>query len=145
MRAIACRWRDETVAGRVRRQDHSLFSRAQFLTAYAKSEYEVLHSPRAVALMRILMSECLRNRDFAARIFHDLHLPAIQKLSEHFASWTSAGEAFIPQPAATARLFFAIISGDRLLSTLVGIPDDVPDDSEIRWRLEPFFRYFKIS
>lgn len=47
---------------------------------FALSHRDLLRSPRSVALIRMLVSECLRDRDFAIQIYRDLHLPAIGRL-----------------------------------------------------------------
>lgn len=142
--AIAARWRDETVAQRVDRVADGPLSNRDILMSYVSGECNMLRSPRAVALMRMLVSESLRDRDFALQTYRDLHVPAIAELAGLFAEWTAKGEAAIDDPEAAAHLFFSIISGDSMLSTLAGVEDGVLDEAQIRWRLQPFFAHFGI-
>lgn len=145
LHAIAIRWRDETKDERAARGDCSTQSNAETLMEYVRSECDIWQSPRSVALMRMLVSECLRDRDFAVQTYRDLHLPFIAELSDLFANWTAAGQARIVDPEATAHLFLSTISGDMLLSRLFGVEDGILDEAQIRWRLQPFFRQFGIT
>lgn len=142
--AIAARWRDETMAQRVARVAHGPLSNRDILMSYVSGECDMLRSPRSVALMRMLVSESLRDRDFALQTYRDLHVPAITELAELFAEWTAKGEAAIDDPEAAAHLFFSIIAGDSMLSTLAGVEDGLLDEAQIRWRLQPFFAHFRI-
>lgn len=111
---------------------------------YVRKERDIWESPRTVALMHMLVSECLRDRDFALQIYRNLHLPFIARLSELFAQWTKAGEARIDDPDAAAHLFLLIVSGDMSSSKLFGLEEGMPDEAQIRWRLQPFVTFFGI-
>lgn len=145
LHAIATRWRDQAVLGRMERSPVGAQSNRDTLMSYVTSELEFRRSPRAVALMRMLVSECLRDRDFALQTYRDLHMPTIRELSDLFADWTAAGEARIDDPEAAAHLFASIISGDTILNTLAGIDDGTLDEAQILWRIQPFLSHFRIS
>ena len=145
LHAIATRGRDQAVLGRMERGDIAAQSNVDTLMNYVESEREFRRSPRAIALMKMLVSECLRDRDFALQIYRDLHMPAVHELSELFADWASAGEADIDDPEAAAHLFVSIVAGDSMPSTLAGVEDGLLDDEQVRWRLRPFFSHFRIS
>jgi len=144
LHAIAVRWCAGTMAERAGRSADTRHSPAETLMDYVRSEHDTWRSPRAIALMRMLVSECLRDRDFAIQTYRDLHLPFIAELTELFARWAKAGEAAIDEPEATAHLFLSIVSGDTMLSRLFGVEDGIPDEDQVRWRLQPFFSHFRI-
>lgn len=145
LHAIAIRWRDETMLERMERAQEEAQSNIDILMDYVSRECEFRRSPRAIALIRMLVSECLRDRDFALQTYRDLHIPAIDELSALFADWTAAGEAEIDDPEAAAHLFMSILTGDSLLSTLSGVEDGILDEAQVRWRLQPFITHFKIA
>lgn len=145
LHAIAIRWRDETMLERMERAQEEAQSNIDVLMDYVSRECEFRRSPRAIALIRMLVSECLRDRDFALQTYRDLHIPAIDELSALFADWTAAGEAEIDDPEAAAHLFMSILTGDSLLSALSGVEDGILDEAQVRWRLQPFITHFKIT
>lgn len=145
LHAIAIRWRDETMLERMERAQEEAQSNIDVLMDYVSRECEFRRSPRAIALIRMLVSECLRDRDFALQTYRDLHIPAIDELSALFADWTAAGEAEIDDPEAAAHLFMSILTGDSLLSALSGVEDGILDEAQVRWRLQPFITHFKIA
>lgn len=144
LHAIAIRWRDETMLERMERAPDDTQANIDVLMGYVARECEFRRSPRAIALIRMLVSECLRDRDFAVQTYRDLHIPAIEELSELFACWTAAGKAEIDDPEAAAHLFMSILTGDSLLSTLAGVEAGILDEAQVRWRLQPFISHFKI-
>lgn len=93
----------------------------------------------------MLVSEGLRDRDFALQTYRDLHLPFIAEVSALFAEWAATGKAAIDDPEAAAHLFQSTISGDMMLSRLFGVEDAMLDEAQIRWRLQPFFSHFRIA
>lgn len=145
LHAIAIRWRDETMQGRVNQVIAPGTSIVEILMGFVRREIELWQSPSTVALLRMLVSEGLRDRDFALQTYRDLHLPFIAELTELFAGWGAAGEADIDDPEATAHLFLSIVSGDTMLNRLLGVEDGIPDETQIRWRLQPFFHHFQIA
>lgn len=144
LHAIAARWCLE-VEEPIERGTDTAEPHAELLMRYAHRKCQTLNSPRNVALIRMLVSEYLRDRDFALQIYRELHLPTITELSAIFAEWTLAGEASIDDPEAAAHLFLSIISGDSVLNALAGVEDGVLNEEQIRWRLEPFISHFKIG
>lgn len=144
LRAIATRWCDETMFRPLDPEATAEMSSVEILKCYAHRQSETMESPRAIALMRMLMSESLRDREFALQIYRDLHLPAIAELTELLAGWAAAGHAEIDDPQAAAKLFLDTIVGDSMLNTLAGVEDEWLDRDQIDWRLQPFLSYFKI-
>ncbi|MGN6692113.1 MAG: TetR/AcrR family transcriptional regulator [Sphingopyxis sp.] len=145
LHAIAIRWRDETMLERMERAGAGAQTNIDILMDYVSRECDFRRSPRSIALIRMLVSECLRDRDFALQTYRDLHMPAIDELSALFADWTAAGEAEIDDPEAAAHLFMSILAGDSLLSALSGVEDGILDEAQVRWRIQPFITHFKIA
>ncbi len=145
LRAIATRWSDETAFRPLEPTATVATSHVAILKDYAYQRSDEMRSPRAIALMRMLVSESVRDRDFAARIYRDLRVPAIDELVELFTGWANAGEADIDDPEAAAKLFLNIVFGDSMLNALAGIEEEWPDRAEIDWRLRPFISHFKIG
>ena len=115
LHAIAIRWRDETMQGRVKRAASSDVSNVETLMDFVRHEIELWQSPRTVALLRMLVSEGLRDREFALQTYRDLHLPFIAEVSGLLGEWAAAGQAEIDDPDAAAHLFLSTISGDMML------------------------------
>lgn len=144
LHAIATRWCDEAMLRSLDDDATRELSSVETLKAYAHRQSELMESPRAVALMRMLISESLRDREFALQIYRDLHVPALDELVELFAEWAATGRAEIDDPGAAARLFFDIVVGDSMLNTLMGVEEEWLDREQIDWRLQPFLSHFKI-
>jgi len=144
LHAIATRWCDESMFRPLDRGATAEMSHVEILKRYAYRQSETMESPRAIALMRMLMSESLRDREFALQIYRDLHLPAIAELTELLAGWASTGHAQIDDPEAAAKLFLDIIVGDSMLNMLAGVEEEWLDKKQIDWRLQPFLSHFKI-
>lgn len=144
LHAIATRWSGEATLRSIDTESASGSSKVEILKGYAHQQGERMGAPRAVALTRMLISEGLRDREFAQQIYRDLHLPTLADLTTLFAEWAAAGEAEIDDPEAAARLFFDIVAGDSMLNSLVGLEDEWLGHDQIDWRLQPFLSHFKI-
>lgn len=144
LHAIATRWCDEAMLRSLDDDATAELSSVETLKAYAHRQSELMEDPRAVALMRMLISESLRDREFALQIYRDLHVPALEELVALFTQWTATGRAEIDDPKAAARLFFDIVVGDSMLNTLMGVGEQWLDPNQIDWRLQPFLSHFKI-
>ena len=145
LHAIASRWGNEARCQPAECMAMADLSNVELLRGYAHRQCDRMRSPRAVALMRMLISESLRDRDFALQIYRDLHIPAIDELATMFAEWAAAGEAEIDDPEAAAKLLLSIIMGDSMLHALAGLEDEWLDNDQIDWRLQPFLSHFKIA
>lgn len=145
LHAVASRWRNDTLAERMALHASPDESASDVLLRFALAELELRQSPRTIALMRTLASEGLRDREFARQIYGDLHVPVIARLSEFFGALADAGTANIDDAEATARLFITTVSGDQLLSSLFDLQSDPDDEGQLRWRLQPFLRYFDLA
>ena len=144
LHAIATRWCDEAMLRSLGNEATGGLSSVDTLKAYAHRQSELMESPRAAALMRMLISESLRDREFALQIYRDLHVPSLEELIELFAEWAATGRAEIDDPKAAARLFLDIVVGDSMLNTLMGVEAEWLDRDQIDWRLQPFLSHFKI-
>ena len=145
LHAIASRWGDEARCQPAECMAITDMSNVELLRGYAHRQCDRMRSPRAVALMRMLISESLRDRDFALQIYRDLHIPAIEELSTLFAEWAATGQADIDDPEAAAKLLLSIVIGDSMLHTLAGLEDEWLDKDQLDWRLQPFLSHFKIG
>ncbi len=144
LHAIASRWGDESRCEPAACSAMAHQSNVEILTGYAHRQCDRMRSPRAIALMRMLISESLRDREFALQIYRDLHIPAVEELSTLFTAWAAAGEADIDDPDAAAKLLLSIVVGDSMLNALAGLDDEWLTNDQIDWRLQPFLSYFKI-
>ena len=144
LHAIASRWGNEARCQPAECMAMADLSNVELLRGYAHRQCDRMRSPRAVALMRMLISESLRDRDFALQIYRDLHIPAIDELATMFAEWAAAGEAEIDDPEAAAKLLLNIIMGDSMLHALAGLEDEWLDNDQLDWCLLPFLSHFKI-
>ena len=144
LHAIASRWGNEARCQPAECMAMADLSNVELLRGYAHRQCDRMRSPRAVALMRMLISESLRDRDFALQIYRDLHIPAIDELATMFAEWAAAGEAEIDDPEAAAKLLLSIIMGDSMLHVLAGLEDEWLDNDQLDWCLLPFLSHFKI-
>ena len=144
LHAIATRWCDEAMLRSLDDEATRTLSSVETLKAYAHRQSELMESPRAVALMRMLISESLRDRAFALQIYRDLHVPALDELTALFAEWAATGRAEFDDSEAAARLLFDIVVGDSMLNTLMGIEETWLDHDQIDWRLQPFISHFKV-
>lgn len=145
LRAIAARWRDKMMEEAIASVPPDSQSPADMLMHYARHRCRTLNSPRVIALIRMIVSESLRDRTFALQPYRDMHLPAIRDLSDLFAEWTAAGKARIDDPRAAAEMFLSLTSGDSILSTLTGVADGVLSEEQIAWRMRPFLTWFRIG
>ena len=145
LHAIAARWREGSVWKAVRADVAPEQSRTDILIGYALGHIEKFNSPRAVALMKMLVSECLRDRDFALQTYNDMLLPMIALLADQFRAWRDDGGMQVDDPEEAAHLFLSTIFGDSMLSKLAGLDDAVLNEAQIRWRLKPFFAYFQVT
>ena len=144
MHAIAARWRDTTGRMDVQGDCSPDRPRSDILIEYALGQMEKFSSPRAVALMRMTVSECLRDRDFALQIYDDMHLPMIELMADRFRQWADEGSMRVDDPQEAAHLFMSIIIGDSVVGKLSGLDERVMSETQLRWRLQPFLTYFQI-
>lgn len=144
LHAITVRWHAGTMFRSLDADAASALSSIAILESHARAHREMMESPRTIALMRMLVSESLRDREFALQIYRDFRLPAIRELTDLFSGWHEAGKAEIDDPEAAAKLFLNIIAGDTMLNTLAGIDDELLDTRQVDWRLQLFISHFQI-
>jgi AcrR family transcriptional regulator len=131
LHAIATRWRDKMEDEPIISDPAASQSPADMLTNYGRHRCRSLNSPHTIALIRMLVSEGLRDRTFALQVYRDMHVPAIQLLSDMFAEWTAAGKARIDDPKAAAEMFLSLIAGDSILSTLTGVEEGMLSEEQM--------------
>ena len=115
------------------------------LRGYAHRLYAHVTSKRAIALKRIVITEALRDPDFARTLFEDIHLPSVRELADILRALDEQGKANIDDPMAAAGLFFAIVMSDAQMRALVEGDDGLLDPAALDWRLKPFLSYFQID
>lgn len=118
---------------------------SELLRAYAHRLYAHVTSPRAIALKRIVITEALRDPEFARALYEDIQLPSVRELANIFTQLNKAGKAQIDDPMAAANLFFAIVMSDAQLRMLVEGEKGMLQPAALDWRLEPFLAFFKIN
>src|SRR3546814_934787 len=119
-------------------------SSVEILKRYAHRQKELMESAHALALMRMLISESLRDHEFAMQIYLDLHVPAMEELIDLSAEWAATRKAKIDRLDPTTRLIFDIVVCHSILNTLRGIEVEWLDSEQIDCRLQPFLSHFKI-
>ncbi len=144
LHALAARWRTEVVGG-VGDQPGKGGSNAETLCMFARRQFAKMSSPRSIALMKMVFSESLRDEDFAAQTYRDLHLPVLDELAVLFAQWNELGGARIDDPEAAARYFMSLTAGDTVLGKLFGVNEASLAEQEIDWRVEKFVQQFGIT
>lgn len=143
LHAIAARWRDEAVSQASDAQTG--LSNADTLRLFARRQFAKMNSPRSIALMKMVFSESLRDGDFAAQTYRDLHLPVLEELTALFTEWTAAGGANIDAPDAAARYFLSLTAGDTVLGKLFGVEEGNMAMEEVDWRIDKFLDQFEIA
>ena len=126
-------------------KDCALSPPSELLRGYAHRLYAHVTSPRAIALKRIVITEALRDPDFARTLYEDIHLPSVRELARILSKLNEDGRADIDDPMAAASLFFAIVMADAQLRILVEGETGLLDPAALDWRLMPFLSHFKID
>jgi TetR/AcrR family transcriptional repressor of mexJK operon len=126
-------------------QDCSRSRPSDLLRGYAHRLYAHFTSPRAIALKRIVITEALRDPEFARTLYEDIHLPSVRELAQILRRLNDDGRAKIDDPMAAAGLFFAIVMSDAQLRALAEGNSDLLDEAAIDWRLAPFMSHFQID
>lgn len=117
---------------------------AVLLRRYAHQVYDHVTSPDSIALKRIVVTEVMRDPEFASRIYNEIHLPSVRNLADLFTRLDERGDARIDDPYAAAELFFSIVMSDSQLRMMVGGNDYRVDPNALDWRLEPFIKFFEF-
>jgi hypothetical protein len=143
LHAIAKRWRDETM-GRVPKASDTPGSKIEFLQSHAREYARTMRLPRTIALTRMLVSESLRDKDFAQQIHEDLHLGPTRELAALFARWQSAGEADFGDPAAAAAFFQTLVRGDALADALSGSERNLASETDMDARVAFFSAFYRV-
>jgi len=126
-------------------QDCAIAAPSELLRGYAHRLYAHVTSRRAIALKRIVITEAMRDPDFARTLYEDIHLPSVRELAEILRQLNEDGRADIDDPMAAAGLFFAVVMADSQLRMLVEGNAGLLDSAALDWRLAPFLSYFKIA
>jgi TetR/AcrR family transcriptional regulator, mexJK operon transcriptional repressor len=126
-------------------QDCAVTAPSELLRGYAHRLYAHVTSRRAIALKRIVITEALRDPDFARTLYEDIHLPSVRELARILTQLNEDGRAEIDDPMAAAGLFFAIVMSDAQLRMLVEGETGLLDPAALDWRLAPFLSHFKID
>lgn len=143
LRAVVDRNREQGLSG-IDTIVHGLDSAAEILTLLAHRLFDYFTSPRAIAFMRVVIAESLRDPEFARAFHRDVHMRFVHQIADKFRQWHDAGKARIDDADAAAELFLATVMCDAQLKAMVGIPPDPADRAGIDWRLACFMRHFEI-
>lgn len=120
-------------------------SPAEILKVVAYRMFEYFTSPRAVAYMRVVIAESLRDPEFAREFHRDVHLSFVQQIASAFSDWAQNGRAKIDDPYAAAEFFLATVLCDAQLKAMIGILPGSDERAGIDWRLACFMRHFEID
>ena len=125
--------------------DCAITAPSEMLRGYAHRLYAHVTSRRAIALKRIVITEALRDPDFARTLYEDIHLPSVRELARILEQLNTDGRAQVDDPMAAASLFFAIVMSDAQLRCLVEGDTGLLDPAALDWRLAPFLSHFRID
>ncbi|MBB5684209.1 TetR/AcrR family transcriptional regulator [Sphingobium boeckii] len=117
---------------------------AAMLTLYAHRLYEHLTAPRSLALIRMAITESLRDPEFGREFHREVHMTVVHELAAAFAAWVREGRAEIDDPEAAAELFLATVIGDALFRAMADVESASMNADQLDWRLAPFLSYFKL-
>ncbi len=123
----------------------SLSSRSEQLHVFARALYAHMTAPRTIALARMVLSEALRDPEFARSVYDEIHSTAVDDLADAFTQWHQQGEAVIDAPRAAAELFLTMLASDTQMRALCTGVADEPSHAELTWRLNIFLRHFEID
>ncbi|HEU4877771.1 MAG TPA: TetR/AcrR family transcriptional regulator [Sphingomicrobium sp.] len=126
-------------------QDCAVTPPSELLRAYAHRLYAHVTSRRAIALKRIVITEALRDPEFARTLYEDIHLPSVRELAAILRKLDEDGKAKVDDPMAAAGLFFAIVMSDAQLRMLVEGDASLLCPAALDWRLAPFLSHFGIE
>ena len=123
----------------------ALESAADMLREFAFRLSERMTAPRSIALMRVVISESLRDPEFGRAFHRDVHLSFVNDLAAAFGEWTRTGRAKIDDPLAAAELYLSMVFGNAQLKAMIAVDLESPDRAMIDWRLAPFIAWFAIT
>jgi len=126
-------------------QDCAVTPPSELLRGYAHRLYAHVTSRRAIALKRMVITEALRDPEFARTLYEDIHLPSVRELAGILRQLDQDGKARVDDPMAAAGLFFAIVMSDAQLRMLVEGDAGLLDPAALDWRLAPFLSHFRID
>lgn len=118
------------------------------LKRLAERLHAFLVEPRTVAMMRIVMSESLRDPDFGREFYCRGREEKVAGLARMFADWAASGRAVIDDPQEAAAMFLAGTLGDRQITAMAdsrSTPDPEEEARRVAWRVEKFCRAFRIE
>lgn len=82
---------------------------AETLSAIAREVYDQFLDGSKVGLMRIAISEGLRDPSFAQGVYEEVHLPFIERIEALFSRWHAEGRAMIPNAYMAAKFFVGAV------------------------------------
>lgn len=144
LRAVVERRRDEAMSD-IEGVACELDSCAEMLRLYAHRLHTHMTSPQSVALIRIVITESMRDPEFARAFHNSVREVFVRQIFDAFAAWTAAGRADIDDPEAAAELFLSIVISDAQLRAMTQLGLPPLDNAAIDWRLAPFLTYFKLD
>lgn len=109
--------------------------------------HDFLSSPTAVAMMRIMIAESLRDPVFARQFYCRGRDEVTQEVATLLSRWANAGRAAIDDPSEAAALFMATTLSDTQINAMVpaeGRTCRSIEHDRLAWRVEHFCKGFGI-
>lgn len=94
---------------------------ADALAELARRFLGVVLAPPNMSLFRVIVAESGRFPEVAEAFYRAGPAVAVGELAEHLAALDQAGSLAVPDPAASAKLFFAMLRGDLYIRRLLDL------------------------
>ncbi|WP_342449819.1 TetR/AcrR family transcriptional regulator C-terminal domain-containing protein [Sphingomonas jejuensis] len=109
--------------------------------------HDFLNAPSAVAMMRIMIAESLRDPVFARQFYCRGRDEVTAEVAALFQRWAYSGRAAIDDAGEAAALFMATTLSDTQINAMVpaeGRPCREAEHARLIWRVEHFCKGFGI-
>lgn len=100
-------------------------SLSERLTAIAEGFFDLIVSPQAMSLYRLMASNPRRHRKLSLLFWEGGPEATMQRFAQLLAAATAAGELRVDEPRVAAAHFFVLIEGEQHMKLLLGIVDKV--------------------
>lgn len=123
-------------------------SAAEILRMIADRVLLRMTESRAIAILRIVISESMTDPEFARDFYREVHLQRVAEVAGLFREWNEDGRAQIDEPEAAAELYIAMVMGDAELKAMLGDRNDLDLGAlkkRLNWRIDIFIQHFKIT
>lgn len=119
---------------------------AKVLRALSLVLHKQMTSPKWIALLRVIISESLRNPEFARRLDQGARVQVHEQMASLFRRWLDEGR--IPadeDPAELAEMFLGMIVHDFQLRVIIHLADNELTPERVLRRVDRFIRFIELK